>query len=76
MELDNLTVPFACGQLNIWLAEQTSYAGMECQRGLFARVKGRVDPDLREHVNSQALQEDEQLGAVFLRLMSSLPCLA
>lgn len=75
MELDNLTVPFPCGQLNIWLAQQTSCAGTEFQLGLFARVEGRVDPDLREHVNSQTLQEDQQLGVAFLRLMSSLPCM-
>jgi hypothetical protein len=70
MELDGLTFPLTRGQLDIWLAQQTSYAGTECPLGLFARVEGRVDADLCDHAHCQALQEDEQLGAAFFEVDS------
>jgi hypothetical protein len=70
MGLDGLTFPLTRGQPDIWLAQQTRYAGTERRLGLFARVEGRVDADLCEHAHCQALQENEQLGAVFFEVDS------
>jgi hypothetical protein len=70
MELDGLTFPLTRGQLDTWLAQQTSCAGTECRLRLFAKVEGRAHADLREHAHRHALQEDEQLGAAFLEVDS------
>jgi glycopeptidolipid biosynthesis protein len=68
MGLDGLTFPLTRGQLDVWLAQQTRYAGTQCQLELFARAEGSVDPDLREHVNPQALQEDRTTWSRFFEV--------
>jgi hypothetical protein len=70
MGLDGLTFPLTRGKLDIWLAQQTSYADAECQLALFARVEGRVDTDLRDRAHCQALQLNEQLGAALFEVDS------
>jgi hypothetical protein len=70
MELDGRTFALTRGQLDRRLAQQTSYAGTECQFGLLARVESRVDADLREHTHCRALQENEQFGAAFFEVDS------
>ena len=68
MEIDDRALPLTRGQLDIWLAQQTSHSGPEWHLGQFVRIEGPVDADLLEQAIRQAVQEAETLRAVFFEV--------
>ncbi|BAX92557.1 non-ribosomal peptide synthetase [Mycobacterium shigaense] len=68
MEIDDRALPLTRGQLDIWLAQQTSHSGPEWHLGQFVRIEGPVDADLLERAIKQTVQEAEPLRAVFFEV--------
>ena len=48
MELDDRALPLTRGQLDIWLAQETSQSSTEWQLGVLVRFDGAVKRDLLE----------------------------
>ena len=65
MEIDDRALPLTRGQLDIWLAQQTSHSGPEWHLGQFVRIEGTVNADLLERAIRQTVQEAEPVRAVF-----------
>ncbi|WP_156744162.1 non-ribosomal peptide synthetase, partial [Mycobacterium sp. 1164985.4] len=65
MELDNQALPLTRGQLEIWLAQETSRLRAEWQLGLFVRIVGRVQRDALEWAIRRTVGEAEPLRAAF-----------
>ncbi|MFZ0834401.1 MAG: amino acid adenylation domain-containing protein, partial [Mycobacterium sp.] len=63
MELDNQALPLTRGQLDIWLAQETSQLGTEWQLGLFVRIDGPVQRDALKWAIRRAVTEAEPVRA-------------
>ena len=58
-------LPLTRGQLDIWLAQETSGSGTEWQLGLFVRIAGSVDRDALEWAIRRVVREVEPARATF-----------
>ncbi|MBV8786212.1 MAG: amino acid adenylation domain-containing protein, partial [Mycobacterium sp.] len=58
-EREDPALPLTRGQLDIWLSEETGYAGTEWQLGLLVKIAGNVDHDALEKAICQAVGEAE-----------------
>ncbi|HEY3995583.1 MAG TPA: condensation domain-containing protein, partial [Mycobacterium sp.] len=63
MTLDDQALPLTRGQLDIWLAQQTGFAGTEWQLGLLVKIEGVVDRDILERALRQVVREVEPARA-------------
>src|ERR1700759_3232685 len=63
MALDDQALPLTRGQLDIWLAQQTGFAGTEWQLGLMVKIEGVVDRDILERALRQVVREVEPARA-------------
>ena len=63
MALDDQALPLTRGQLDIWLAQQTGFAGTEWQLGLLVKIEGAVDRDILERALRQVVREVEPARA-------------
>ena len=68
MELDARALPLTRGQLDIWLAQETGFAGTEWQLGLLVRIEGPVERDSLERAIRQAVREAEPGRAAFFEV--------
>ena len=68
MELDDRALPLTRGQLDIWLAQETGYAGTEWQLGLFVRIEGTVQRDALQWAIRRVVQEAEPARAAFVEM--------
>src|SRR5262245_61019836 len=68
VEIDDRALPLTRGQLDIWLAQQTSHSGPEWHLGQFVRIEGAVDADLLEQAIKRTVQEAETLRAAFFEV--------
>ncbi|MGO9033403.1 amino acid adenylation domain-containing protein, partial [Mycobacterium sp.] len=58
-EREDRALPLTRGQLDIWLAQETGYAGTEWQLGLLVKIAGTVHRDALELAIRQAVREAE-----------------
>nr|WP_327533124.1 non-ribosomal peptide synthetase [uncultured Mycolicibacterium sp.] len=65
MEPDDAALPLSRAQLDIWLSQESGFAGTEWQLGLLGRIDGTVRRDVLEQAIRQALAEAEPARAVF-----------
>ncbi|OBF03805.1 non-ribosomal peptide synthetase [Mycobacterium sp. 852002-10029_SCH5224772] len=59
MNRDDLALPLTPGQLDIWLAQESGYAGTEWQLGLLIKIDGAIQRDVLEQAIRQAVSEAE-----------------
>src|ERR1700759_1864258 len=57
--------PLTRGQLDIWLSQETGFAGTEWQLGLMVSIEGTVDRDLLQQAIRQVVAEAEPGRAAF-----------
>ena len=65
MELGDRVFPVTRGQLDIWLAQETGFAGAEWQLGLLVKIEGAVDRDVLVRAIGQAVAEAEPGAGLF-----------
>ena len=65
MEPDDAALPLSRAQLDIWLSQESGFAGTEWQLGLLGRIDGTVRRDVLEQAIRQALAEAEPARAAF-----------
>ena len=68
MEFDELSLPLTRGQLDIWLAQETSHSGTEWQLGLFVKIEGTVERDRLEWTIRRVLREAEPFRAAIFEV--------
>src|ERR1700742_2749119 len=68
MELDDRALPLTRGQLDIWLAQETSQSGTEWQLGVLVRFDGAVKRDLLEQAIRHVMQEAEPARAAIFEV--------
>src|ERR1700753_3780587 len=68
MELDDRALPLTRGQLDIWLAQETSQSGTEWQLGVLVRFDGAVERDLLEQAIRHVMQEAEPARAAIFEV--------
>ena len=66
MELGDKAWPVARGQLDIWLAQETSNSETEWQLGLFVEIDGAVEREALEWAIRRTVGEAEPLRAAFV----------
>jgi condensation domain-containing protein/AMP-binding enzyme len=59
MGRDGLALPLTRGQLDIWLSQESGYAGTEWQLGLLVKIAGVVQRDALEQAITQTVAEAE-----------------
>ncbi|MBV8786758.1 MAG: AMP-binding protein, partial [Mycobacterium sp.] len=68
MELDDRSFPLTRGQLDIWLAQETGFAGEEWQLGLLVKIDGAIDRAILERaIQKVALEAEPARAAIFQR---------
>ncbi|HTX96819.1 MAG TPA: condensation domain-containing protein, partial [Mycobacterium sp.] len=65
MEVGDRTLPLTQGQLDIWLAQETSRFATDWQLGLFAKIEGRIQREPFEWAIRRALREAQPVRAAF-----------
>ncbi|WP_244899060.1 condensation domain-containing protein, partial [Mycobacterium fragae] len=65
MELDGGALPLTRGQLDIWLAQETSDPSTEWQLGLFVRIDGAVERASLEWAIRRAVRDAEPVRSAF-----------
>ncbi|GKU48010.1 non-ribosomal peptide synthetase [Mycobacterium montefiorense] len=65
MERGEQTHPLTRGQLDIWLSQETGFAGTEWQLGLLVRIEGDVDRDVLQQAIRQVVAEAESGRVAF-----------
>jgi amino acid adenylation domain-containing protein len=65
MPVHDTTLGLTPGQLDIWLAQETSGSGIPWQASFFAVIVGVVEPDLVERAVRHAVDDCEPLRATF-----------
>ncbi len=68
MVIDGEALPLSRGQLDIWLSQESGFAGTEWQLGLLGRIAGAVDHDLLQQAIRQAMFEAEPARAAFFEI--------
>src|SRR3954451_5409299 len=68
MLIDGEALPLSRGQLDIWLSQESGFAGTEWQLGLLGRIAGAVDHDLLQQAIRQAMFEAEPARAAFFEI--------
>ncbi|ARV85421.1 non-ribosomal peptide synthetase (plasmid) [Mycobacterium intracellulare subsp. chimaera] len=64
----DLALPLTRGQLDIWLSQESGYAGTEWQLGLLIKIEGAIDRDVLERAIRQTVAEAEPLRASFFEI--------
>ncbi|ATA28872.1 non-ribosomal peptide synthetase 2 [Mycobacterium lepraemurium] len=59
MARDDRVFPLTRGQLDIWLSQETGFAGTQWQLGLLVKIDGKVHRDALEQAITQAVAEAE-----------------
>ncbi|MEE6138711.1 amino acid adenylation domain-containing protein [Mycobacterium sp. 050128] len=65
MERGERAHPLTRGQLDIWLSQETGFAGTEWQLGLLVRIEGAVHHDLLQQAIRQVVAESESGRVAF-----------
>uniref|UniRef100_UPI0037CAD891 amino acid adenylation domain-containing protein n=1 Tax=Mycolicibacterium sp. TaxID=2320850 RepID=UPI0037CAD891 len=68
MEPDDGALPLSRGQLDIWLSQESGFAGTAWQLGLLGRIDGTVRHDLLEQAIRMAMNEAEPARAAFFEV--------
>src|SRR4051812_34721462 len=68
MELGDNSWPVARGQLDIWLAQETSHSDSEWQLSLFVEIDGIVEREALEWAIRRTVEEAEPLRAGFVEV--------
>ncbi|MBV8785620.1 MAG: amino acid adenylation domain-containing protein, partial [Mycobacterium sp.] len=68
MGRDGLALPLTRGQLDIWLAQESGYAGTEWQLGLLIKIEGTIDRDVLERAIRQTVAEAEPSRVSFFEI--------
>ena len=61
-------LPLSRAQLDIWLSQESGFAGTEWQLGLLGRIDGAVNRDLLEQAIRRAVQDAEAARAAFFEV--------
>ena len=64
----DLALPLTRGQLDIWLSQESGYAGTEWQLGLLIKIEGAIDRDVLERAIHQTVAEAEPLRVSFFEV--------
>ncbi|OBA62033.1 non-ribosomal peptide synthetase [Mycobacterium sp. 1100029.7] len=65
---DGLALPLTRGQLDIWLSQESGYAGTDWQLGLLVKIEGAIHRDVLEQAIRQTVAEAEPSRAAFFEL--------
>jgi glycopeptidolipid biosynthesis protein len=68
MGRDGLALPLTRGQLDIWLSQQTDYAGTDWQLGLLVKIEGAIHRDVLEQAIRQTVAEAEPSRVSFFEI--------
>lgn len=68
MGRDELALPLTRGQLDIWLSQESGYAGTDWQLGLLIKIEGSIRRDVLERAIRQAVSEAEPLRVSFFEI--------
>ncbi|BCZ24993.1 non-ribosomal peptide synthetase [Mycobacterium senriense] len=68
MGRDDLVLPVTRGQLDIWLSQESGYAGTQWQLGLLIKIEGAIHRDVLERAIRQAVTEAEPARASFFEI--------
>jgi glycopeptidolipid biosynthesis protein len=68
MGRDGLALPLTRGQLDIWLSQESGYAGTEWQLGLLAKIEGAIHRDVLERAIRQTVAEAEPSRVSFFEI--------
>ncbi|BCO84662.1 putative non-ribosomal peptide synthetase [Mycobacterium paraintracellulare] len=68
MGRDGLALPLTRGQLDIWLSQESGYAGTDWQLGLLIKIEGSIRRDVLERAIRQAVSEAEPLRVSFFEI--------
>jgi hypothetical protein len=72
MERSDHALPVTCGQLDIWLAQETGHPGAEWRLGLFVRIEGSVGRDALEWAIRRVVREAELVRAALFEVDSQV----
>ena len=56
MGRNDLALPLTRGQLDIWLSQESGYAGTDWQLGLLVKIEGAIDRDVLERAIRQTVE--------------------
>ena len=59
MGRDGLALPLTRGQLDIWLSQESGYAGTDWQLGLLVKIEGAIHRDVLERAICRTVAEAE-----------------
>ncbi|OBB91076.1 non-ribosomal peptide synthetase [Mycobacterium sp. 852002-40037_SCH5390672] len=65
MNREDLALPLTRGQLDIWLSQESGYAGTEWQLGLLIKIEGGIQRDVLEQAIRQTVAEAEPSRVAF-----------
>ncbi len=68
MNRDDVTLPLTRGQLDIWLSQESGYAGTEWQLGLLIKIEGAIQRDVLEQAIRQTVAEAEPSRVAFFEV--------
>jgi amino acid adenylation domain-containing protein/non-ribosomal peptide synthase protein (TIGR01720 family) len=68
VEHDDGALPLSRGQLDIWLSQESGFAGTAWQLGLLVRIDGTVERDLLERAIRMAMNEAEPARVAFFEV--------
>ncbi|OBB85978.1 non-ribosomal peptide synthetase [Mycobacterium colombiense] len=68
MNREDVTLPLTRGQLDIWLSQESGYAGTEWQLGLLIKIQGAIQRDVLEQAIRQTVAEAEPSRVAFFEV--------